>query len=60
MYLFSYDNLFYSLSGTVCDVIQCRNGGTCLPDVNNPVGYFCQCTDGYTGPSCTEGELTLI
>ena len=28
---------------------QCKNGATCVEDVNRPIGYSCICSQGYSG-----------
>ena len=33
-----------------CDMIQCRNGGTCLTLPGS--GFGCQCQEGFDGPNC--------
>ena len=37
--------------------VVCANGGTCM----NVIGSFnCTCSDGYTGPTCSEGMSTKV
>jgi hypothetical protein len=44
-----------------CATNPCLNGGHCVPASNANSGYFCQCSIGFYGATCTETntELTL-
>ena len=41
-----------------CHDGACENGGTCIEGTDS---YSCTCADGYTGATCSDGQLeTLI
>jgi hypothetical protein len=44
-----------------CATNPCLNDGHCVPASNTNSGYFCQCSIGFYGATCTEtnAELTL-
>ena len=37
-----------------CDLVTCHNGGTCI---RVPAGVWCDCSPGYTGQHCEQGQL---
>ena len=45
---------------TVCATNPCMNGGNCVPDSSQTLGYRCSCPTGYSGQFCTQGDTSLI
>ena len=39
-----------------CATSPCQNGGSCTDQVN---GYTCDCVDGYDGPNCENGDISI-
>ncbi|XP_033627827.1 delta-like protein 1 [Asterias rubens] len=37
---------------SACLSNECLNGGTCSPDLINPLEFVCSCTSGWTGKTC--------
>ena len=40
-----------------CTSSPCRNGGTCVVDINS---YTCTCKAGYAGVNCETGNFIII
>ncbi len=39
----------------LCQYVTCENGGTCV-DLANETSWTCDCTPGFGGPYCGNGE----
>lgn len=44
----------------MCMTEPCKNMGSCVQNLNNPLGYACQCAAGYTGAQCEYGLSTYL
>jgi hypothetical protein len=51
----------HPVNGEPCAANPCLNDGQCVPASKTLLGYFCQCSIGFYGATCTETnvELTL-
>ncbi|KAJ8020449.1 Protein eyes shut-like [Holothuria leucospilota] len=45
--------------GTGCGYGVCKNNGTCLVGLLDPMDFICQCQTPYTGRTCTESTFCL-
>ena len=47
----------YFLDINECATDPCRNGATCVDDVNKAT---CQCAEGWTGDTCESGQYCFV
>lgn len=43
----------------ICHVVKCENNGTCIPASDIAYGFYCACTDEFTGKMCQERSASI-